>query len=135
VDNFLQLVPDWGPESLLALVVALLLWGKLIPKPTVDKTLADKDKQIDRILSSRETQIAELKLYYEGRIADIIAAHTERGADLRHIAEVQARALQTAVDNSQKLIKQNDELLDLARTAAPAIVAARRAAEDRNDVQ
>ena len=135
MDSFLQLVPDWGPESLLALVVVLLLWGKLLPKPVMDRALADRDSQIARIISNRDTQITELKLYYEGRITDIIKAHEERGADLRHVAEVQARALQTAVDNSQKLIRQNDELLDLARTAAPAIVAARRAAEDRNDVQ
>jgi hypothetical protein len=127
-----QLIPDWGPESLLALVVILLLWGKLLAKPTVDKIIAAKDVQIDRILASRDQQMTELKLYYEGRIADIISAHTERGADLRHIAEVEARALQTSVDNVQKLIRQNDELLDLARTAAPAIVAARRAAEERD---
>jgi len=132
VDQFLQLVPDWGPESLLALVVALLLWGKLIPKPTADRTLADRDKQIERIIANRDTQMTELKLYYEGRISDMEKAHAERGADLRHVAEVNARALQTAVDNVQKLIKQNDELLDLARTAAPAIVAARRAAEERD---
>jgi hypothetical protein len=119
----MQFIPDWGPESLLALTTILLLWGKLLAKPTVDKIIASKD-----------VQITELKLYYEGRIRDIESAHAERGADLRHIAEVEARALQTAVDNAQKLIRQNDELLDLARTAAPAIVAARRAAEERDDV-
>jgi len=134
VDNIVQIIPDWGPESILALVVVLLLWGKLVAKPIVDRALADKDQQIARIIASKDTQISELKLYYEGRIRDIEAANAERGADLRHIAEVEARALQTSVDNVQKLVRQNDELLDLARTAAPAIVAARRAAEERNDV-
>jgi len=135
VEQFLALIPDWGPESLLALVVVVLLWGKLLPLSVMNRALADRDSQIARIISNRDTQIAELKLYYEGRISDMEKAHVERGADLRHVAEVQARALQTAVDNSQKLIRQNDELLDLARTTAPAIVAARRAAEERNDVQ
>lgn len=121
MENFIHFIPDWGPESLLALTTIMLLWGKLLAKPTVDRALAAKD-----------SQISELKLYYEGRIRDIEKAHAERGADLRHIAEVEARALQTAVDNAQRLIQQNDELLNLARTAAPALLAARRAAEERN---
>lgn len=133
MENLLHVIPAWGPESLLALVVVLLLWGKLLAKPTVDRNIADKDVQIARILENRDTQIAELKLYYEGRIADIGTAHAERGADLRHVAEVNARALQTAVDNVNQLVRQNDELLDIARTAAPAILAARQAAEAERD--
>lgn len=133
MDNLAQFIPDWGPESLLACVIILLLWGKLLPISTFNRAVADKDVQIARILENREIQIAELKLYYEGRIADMGSAHAERGADLRKVAEVNARALQTAVDNVNQLVKQNDELLDIARTAAPAILAARLAAEAERD--
>lgn len=119
--DFPTFVADWGPESLLSLVVILLLWGKLLPKPTVDRMLAGKDKQLE-----------DQKLYYEGRIKDINSSHDERATDLRKIAEIQSITLEKAVDNSQKLIGQNDDLLELARTAAPALLAARNAAEGQH---
>lgn len=89
----------------------------------------------DELVRVKEDEKAALKTYYEGRILDINAAHSERGADLRQVSENNARALQVSVDNVQKLLVQNDELLEIARVSAPAILAARRAAEENNGTE
>jgi hypothetical protein len=114
----LEILKDYFAEALLFIMFSLLLWGKIMTKATHDKIVSAKNDQIDAS-----------KIYYEGRIADILAAHQERGADLRHIAETQSRALQTSVDNVQKLVQLVDEGQELARTATPALVARRQVEE------
>lgn len=125
-------VANWGPGALLTFILLLLTWttfkGKLIPEGTHNK-IVDK---LEAINLEKDKRIAALELYYEGRITDINTAHAERGADLRHVAETNARALQTAVDNTQKLVGIVDELTEIARVTAPAILAARNAAEATN---
>lgn len=114
-----------GPAVLLAAATIMFFSGHIVARSTMNKLLAAKDDSI----RGKDAEKAALKLYYEGRITDINAAHAERGADLRHVADTNARALQVAVDNVQKLLRQNDELLDICRVTAPSLVANRIAAE------
>lgn len=41
MDPFWAFVGNWGPETLLAAVVLLVVWGRLIPRRTVDKMLEE----------------------------------------------------------------------------------------------
>lgn len=129
ITEILTGVSEWGPGALLTVLLLLFAWliakGKIIPVSTHEAIV----KALEKIVVEKERVNAELKLYYEGRISDIQAAHAERGADLRHVSETNARALQVSVDNVQKLLIQNDELLEIARVAAPAVLAVRRAVE------
>lgn len=100
----------WGQVSagaLLALVVVFILSGKLVWKKSQDKVFQD------------------MKEHYESRIADLKEVHSDVTSGLRATNVAQGQALGVATNNVQKLVQQQDELLDLARTAAPALIAQR----------
>ena len=105
---------QWGQVSagaLLALGIFFVLTGKLVWKKSQDKVFQ------------------EMKEHYESRIADLKEVHSDVTSGLRATNHAQGQALSVSVDNVQKLVHQQDELLDLARTAAPALVAQRAAIE------
>lgn len=108
----------WGPAALLAVATVMFFAGKIVAKPTVDKLLKGKDEAL-------ETQ----KNYYEGRISDINAAHAEQVTELRHSRDTISQALQGAVDNTTKLIAQNNELQEITRTLTPVVVSQRAVIE------
>lgn len=46
--------PATGATGILTLVVLLVLWGKIVPRSTLDDMRADKDKQIETWRSAYE---------------------------------------------------------------------------------
>lgn len=118
-------VTDWGAAGLLGVATVLLLTGKLLAKPTVDKIVAAREMYYNSMVGAKDSAFEAMKLYYEGRLHDLETAQVERLTDLRRIIDTQAAALQVSVDNNQKLIVQQDELLDLTRTVVPTVARVR----------
>jgi len=119
-------IKDWGPESLLALVVFLLFMGWVTP----------------RYILTRE--IKNLKEYYENRleqqekshnkiVTELEKHHDEVVTNLRSSQDVAQQALAQAVHNNQRLVRILDDYADLTRIAAPALVARQGVLEGRND--
>lgn len=139
ISNVGAVVADWGPTTLISIVVILLLTGKLLAKPTVDKIVMARQMYYDSMVLAKDVAHEAMIKYYEGRLNDIGQAQTERLVDLRRIIDTQASALQVSVDNQHKLIAQQDELLDLTRTVVPSInainSAARRMVEPSDDTR
>jgi hypothetical protein len=119
-------IKDWGPESLLALIIFLFFMGWVTP----------------RYILSRE--IKNLKDYYENRLEEQSKAHTmivsalekhheEVVTNLRSSQDVAQQALTQAVHNNQRVVRILDDYADLTRIAAPALVARQDVLEGRND--
>lgn len=115
----------WGQVSAGALLVFILymmftdrlVWKKSHEKAyTLARELADE-------------KFIEMKAHYEQRILDLKEMQSGVITDLRATNDTQGRALGVSVDNVQRLVSQQDELLDLARTAVPALGAQRAAIE------
>lgn len=112
---FIDLIKDWGPESLLALIVFFFFMGWVTP----------------RYITSRE--IRNLKEYYEKRLEEKDRHHQEVMDNLRAAQDTTQQALTQAVHNTQRLVGIIDELSDLTRVAAPALVARQDVLEGRNE--
>lgn len=113
---------SWGPAAIVALATILFFTGKIIAKPTVDKILKTKDDQL-------EAQ----KLYFEGRIHDLVRLHSEQIVDLRDTRDKLTTSLALQTSNVNQLLRQNDELQEITRTISPALLGARNAAENRDN--
>lgn len=122
----LDFVADWGPESLLALVVFLLIMGWLVPRRNHDKEMLRQQK------------------YYDARIEALVKAHQESMVELRqhhtaildHLRATQdttQQALTQAVHNTQRLVGIIDDFADLTRVATPALVVRQEVLEGRHD--
>lgn len=114
----------WGPAALLGIGLFLVFSGRLVAERTVEKLLAAKD-----------SQLASQKEYYEGRIRDLTSMTAEQVTDLRHTRDTTSEALDVSVNSVAKLLTQSGELMEIARTVAPALVAAREAAERAQNEQ
>lgn len=119
--GLLGIIQEWGPETLLTAVVLMLMSGLLVPSRTVKKLVDAKDKTF-----------SEMEVHYKNRMSDLKEVHIDVTGGLRHTIDVNSQALNVSVDNVRKLVDQQDELLDLARTAAPALIAQRTALESAN---
>ena len=111
----LQVVQDWGPETVLAVVVLMLLLGWLVPKKI-------SDREMKRVVE-----------YYEGRLKEKDEYHGEIVKNLRDTADANTQALMQAVMNQQRLVTIVDEYANLTRVATPALVARQQVLEGRND--
>lgn len=110
-----EFVKDWGPESLLALVLFLLFMGWITPRYVVTR------------------EIKNLKEYYETRLIEQQRHHTEVVSNLRMSQDSTQQALTQAVHNTQRLVGILDDYADLTRVAAPALVARQDVLEGRHD--
>lgn len=119
-------VKDWGPESLLALVVLLFIMGWLTPKYLVVR-------EIKNLKEYHEARIRENNKAHEDAIKEIQRHHEEVVSNLRTSQDVAQQALTQAVHNNQRLVGVVDDLTDLARVATPALVARQDVLEGRHD--
>lgn len=118
-----EFISNWGPETLATFTVLAVILGVLQPKYVVSKQLTAKDELY-----------TEMKTYYESRIADLKEMHESVASDLRRTSDLNQQALGVAVDNNRKLVDQQDEMLNLARVATPALIARTNALElSQND--
>ena len=108
-------VKEWGPESLLALIVFLFFMGWVTP----------------RYVYSRE--IRNLKEFYEKRLEEKDRHHNEVIENLRSGLDTSQKALTQAVHNTQRLVGIIDDFADLTRVATPALVARQDVLEGRDD--
>jgi uncharacterized protein (DUF488 family) len=106
---------EWGPESLLAVVVFLLLMGWLVPKKISDR------------------EVRRLEEYYLARIAEIEEHHREVLRTLREAQDLFQEALSRSIKNNQRLVDLNNEYAELARVSTPALVARQEVLEGQHD--
>lgn len=127
----LTLVQEWGPGSLLALVIILLLMGQLIPSKSAKRLLAEKEE----IIKQKQLEYDNMKAYYEDRIKDLKEIHSEITTNLRVTADIAQAALTQSVRNVTRLTGIVDEYAELTRVVTPALVAARNVLEGPSDDQ
>lgn len=122
----LDFVKDWGPESLLALVVFLFILGWLTPKYLVAREIKNLkeyyDKRIEELTKSHDKALEEKERH-----------HAEIVSNLRAGLDTSQQALSQAVHNTQRLVGILDDYADLTRVAAPALVARQDVLEGRHD--
>jgi len=106
---------EWGPESLLAVVVFLLLMGWLVPKKISDR------------------EVRRLEEYYLARIAEIEEHHREVLHTLREAQDLFQEALSRSIKNNQRLVDLNNEYAELARVSTPALIARQEVLEGQHD--
>lgn len=70
------ITPSLGATGLLAVVVILVLTGKLVPRSTVDDLRSDKDKQIDLWRTAYETSMSAQEVQREHISALLEATRT-----------------------------------------------------------
>lgn len=121
-----EVVQDWGPESLLALVVFLFILGWLTPKYLVSREIKNLKEYYDK-------RIEELQRAHDLAISQKEAHHAEVVANLRASQDAAQQALTQAVHNTQRLVGILDDYADLTRVAAPALVARQDVLEGRHD--
>lgn len=68
------LTPSLGATGLLAVVVILVLTGRLVPKSTVDELRTDKDKQIEIWKTAYETSMSAQEIQ-RGHITALLEAN------------------------------------------------------------
>lgn len=127
----LAIVQDWGPESLLALVVLLMVAGLLLPSRTLKRLQAERDQ----LLKQKDDEYDNIVEYYEKRIADLKEIHCEITGGLRTTQDITQRALTQSVQNVTRLTGIVDEYAELTRVVTPALVAARNVLEGLPDDQ
>lgn len=93
-----------GPWVLLALVVYLLIVGRLVTGRAHDRALAEQQRA------------------HDGRVRDLAEGHNERVTDLRATIAAQQETIDV-------LLRQKDDLLAGARISAKALDSIRRQAE------
>lgn len=76
MDYTALLTPSIGATGLLAVVVILVLTGRLVPKSTVEDLRADKDKQIEIWRTAYETSMSAQEVQREHISALLEAAET-----------------------------------------------------------
>lgn len=69
-----MLTPTLGATGLLAVVVILVLTGRLVPKSTVDELRTDKDKQIEIWKTAYETSVTTQEVQ-RGHITALLEAN------------------------------------------------------------
>ena len=110
-----EVIKDWGPESLLALIVFLFFMGWVTPRYAVSR------------------EIKNLKEYYENILEEKDRHHDEVVSNLRSGLDTSQQALTQAVHNNQRLVGLLDDYTDLTRAAIPALIARQNVLEERND--
>lgn len=108
-------IKDWGPESLLALVVFLLIMGWLVPRRNHDKEMLRQQR------------------YYEERLDELEKHHAVILQHLRATQDTTQQALTQAVHNTQRLVGIIDDFADLTRVATPALVVRQEVLEGHHD--
>lgn len=71
-----MITPSLGATGLLAVVVVLVLTGRLVPKSTLDELRADKDKQIEIWRTAYDTSMSAQEVQREHISALLEAAET-----------------------------------------------------------
>lgn len=84
----LDFVADWGPESLLALVVFLLIMGWLVPRRNHDKEMLRQQR------------------YYEARLEAQDKAHAKEVDDLKNYHVDNLNHLRGTQDTTQQALMQ-----------------------------
>jgi hypothetical protein len=120
-----SLVQDWGPESLLAVVVLLLVAGLLVPSRSLKRLQAERDQ----LLRQKDNEYTNIVQYYEKRICDLKEIHSEIASGLRTTQDITQRALTHSVQNVTRLTAIVDEYAELTRVVTPALMAARNVLE------
>lgn len=71
-----MLTPSIGATGLLAVVIVMILTGRLVPKSTIDDLRADKDKQIEVWRAAYETSMSAQEVQREQISALLEASKT-----------------------------------------------------------
>ncbi len=81
------ITPSIGATGLLAVVVILVLTGRLLPKTGVDERMADKDKQIDtwRAAYEKALEVQDVQ-------RTLLTAMTEANQTTRNVIQALPRA-------------------------------------------
>lgn len=121
-----DIVKDWGPESLLALIVFLFFMGWVTPRYILSREIKNLKDYYEKRLQAQE--ISHNKI-----ISGMEKHHDEVVSNLRSGLDTNQQALTQAVHNNQRLVGILDDFADLTRVAAPALVARQDVLEGRND--
>ena len=108
-------VTQWGPETLLTVLLFFIVLGKLNPSRVSDKLIKKQEE------------------FYEGRIADLKDHHREVEQNLRASNDATRQALEQAIQNNMMLANLVNEYSELTRVATPALIARLEVLEGRHD--